>query len=78
MLSILANRARAVSEGGGALPLVPCHDSTLGGRGWEATPILPLPPTPIQLNSTAGIKQEFKIPPNCPTHLPLTRCLTKS
>ena len=27
------------------------------------------PPTPIALNSTAGIKQEFKIPPNCPTHL---------
>ena len=62
--------------GSGALPRL---DSWREAGGREADPPPPsLPPTPIQLNSTAGIKQEFKIPPNCPTHLPLTRCLTKS
>ena len=59
--------------GSGASSLLGLHSWR---EGWREAGRPILPPTPIQLNSTAGIKQEFKIPPNCPT--PLSGWLTKS
>ena len=54
-LPVVANGGGWVWSGGrGSLAVVPCHDSTLGGRLEGGRPILPLPPShshPAQLHS---------------------------